>query len=89
MPRENPNHGSTRDAVLFRIAMNANCTARDLSDELLLSRPTVWSIIGELRRAGMVRVRKIGRRNYYAANPDAPFSHRADVGLRRISRWRD
>jgi DNA-binding transcriptional ArsR family regulator len=73
-------HGPTHDAVLYSIAVNPNCTAGDLSDSLMLTRRTIWGVIGDLRRAGIVHVRKIGRRHYYSANLDAPFRHPAMAG---------
>ena len=44
---------------------------------MALTRRTVWGLIGGLRRAGMLHVRKQGRRHHYAVNLDAPFLHPA------------
>lgn len=73
-------HGPTHDAVLNRIAANPNCTAGDLSDSLMLTRRTIWGIIGNLRRAGMIRARKVGRRHYYSVNSGARFRGPAMAG---------
>ncbi len=61
--------------MLFCIAANQDCTISDLSESLFLTRRTVWGIVGDLRRAGMLNVRKNGRRNHYSVNLDAPFRH--------------
>jgi len=42
---------------------------------MVLTRRTIWGLIGALRRAGMLRVRKQGRRHHYAVDLDAPLLH--------------
>ncbi len=42
---------------------------------MALTQRTVWGLIGDLRRAGMLHVRKEGRRHRYTVNLDAPFLH--------------
>jgi DNA-binding MarR family transcriptional regulator len=79
MPSSKSDHSSTREAVLFRIATNPNCTAGDLSDSLMLTRRTIWGIIGDLRRAGIVHVRRHGRRHHYSVNLNAPLCHPANA----------
>ncbi|MFB3093174.1 MAG: hypothetical protein ACE1ZN_02050 [Dehalococcoidia bacterium] len=61
--------------MLFCIAANQDCTISDLSESLFLTRRTVWGIVGDLRRADMLNVRKNGRRHHYSVNLDAPFRH--------------
>ena len=68
-------HVSSHGTVLFCIAANQDCTISDLSESLFLTRRTVWGIVGDLRRAGMLNVRKNGRRHHYSVNLDAPFRH--------------
>jgi len=41
----------------------------------VLTRRTVWGLIGDLRRAGTLHVRKQGRRHHYTVNLDAQFRH--------------
>ncbi len=41
-----------------------------------LTRRTIWGIIGDLRRAGMLKVRKDGRVHHYEVNLDAPLGLR-------------
>ena len=66
---------SSHGNILFYVAANPDCTIRDISEALSLTRRTVWGIIGDLRRAGMLNVRKDGRRHHYTVNLDAPFLH--------------
>ncbi len=77
---------SSRGTVLFHIAANPECTINDIADALRLTRRTVWGSIGDLRRAGMVHVKKSGRRHHYTVNLDAPFFHPTIAGysLRRV-----
>ncbi len=77
---------SSRGTVLFHIAANPECTTDDIADALCLTRRTVWGAISDLRRAGMVYVKKSGRRHHYTINLDAPFVHPTIEGysLRRV-----
>ena len=77
---------SSRGTVLFHIAANPKCTTNDIADALCLTRRTVGGAISDLRRAGMVYVKKSGRRNHYTVNLDAPFFHPTITGysLRRV-----
>ncbi len=74
-------HVSSHGTVLFYIAANQNCTINDLSETLFLTRRTVWGVIGDLRRAGMLHIRKNGRTHHYSVNLDAPFRHPVIKGL--------
>ena len=78
---------TSHGAVLFYVALNPDCTIRDIADAMSLTRRTVWGIIGDLRRSGMLHVRKNGRRHHYQVNLDAtlddptPFRHAGLGGL--------
>ncbi len=74
-------HVSSHGTVLFCIAANQGCTTDDLSETLFLTRRTVWGIVGDLRRAGMLHVRKDGRKHHYSVNLDAPFRHPVLTGI--------
>ncbi|MEE8608468.1 MAG: helix-turn-helix domain-containing protein [Nitrospiraceae bacterium] len=74
-------HVSSHGTVLFCIAANQDCTISDLSETLFLTRHTVWGIVGDLRRAGMLHIRKNGRRHHYSVNLDAPFRHPVLQGI--------
>jgi hypothetical protein len=61
--------------VLFYIAVNPDCTIREIADSMSLTQRTVWGLIGDLRRADMLKVRREGRRHHYTVNLDARFKH--------------
>ena len=66
---------SSHGIVLIYIAVCPDSTIQQIADDLALTRRTVWSLIADLRRAGMLAVRKNGRRHHYTVNLDAPFLH--------------
>ena len=66
---------SSHGAILFHIAVNPDCTTDEIADAMALTHRTVWGLIGDLRRTGMLHVRKQGRRHHYTVNMDAPFLH--------------
>jgi len=66
---------SSHGAVLFYIAVHAECTIRQIADDMALTQRTVWGLIGDLRRAEMLTVRREGRRHHYTVNLEAPFRH--------------
>ena len=68
-------HVSSHGAVIYCIAADPDCTTKEIAEALCVTTRTVWGIIGDLRRAGMLRVRKEGRRHHYTVNPDAPLRH--------------
>ncbi len=75
MGKQNWYHVSSHGAVIYCIAADPDCTTEEIAEVLCLTTRTVWGIIGDLRRAGMLRVRKEGRRHHYTVNPDAPLRH--------------
>ncbi len=66
---------SSHGAILFYVAVNPECTIKEIAEAMSLTRRTVWGVIGDLRRAGMLHIRKEGRRHHYTVNMDAPFKH--------------
>jgi DNA-binding transcriptional ArsR family regulator len=66
---------SSHGAILFYIAVRPECTIKEIAEAMSLTRRTVWGVIGDLRRAGMLHIRKDGRRHHYTVNLDAPFKH--------------
>ncbi len=64
-------HGS----IIFFVAVNPDCTIREIAESMSLTRRTVWGVIGDLRRADMLHVRKEGRRHHYTVNLGGPFKH--------------
>ncbi|MEX0683616.1 MAG: winged helix-turn-helix domain-containing protein [Dehalococcoidia bacterium] len=72
---------SSHGAVLFYIAVNPDCTIREIADEMSLTQRTVWGLIGDLRRAEMLDVRREGRRHHYTVNLNAHFKHPTVQGV--------
>ncbi|HUF53917.1 MAG TPA: winged helix-turn-helix transcriptional regulator [Dehalococcoidia bacterium] len=77
---------SSHGTVLFYIASNSGSTIQEIADGLSLTTRTIWGIVGDLRRAGMLVIEKEGRRHRYRVNLDAPFRHPTirDVSLRTL-----
>jgi DNA-binding transcriptional ArsR family regulator len=59
---------SSHGLVLFCISVRPGCTVSEISDSLALTHRSVYSVLGDLRRAGFVNVRKEGRRHHYNVN---------------------
>lgn len=66
---------SSHGSILFYIAAHPDTTIKDIADAMSLTRRTVWGIIGDLRRAGLLHVRKDGRRHHYTVNLEGPLKH--------------
>ena len=64
---------SSHGAVLFYIAMHPGCRVKEISAEMCLTDRTVWGLIGDLRRAGMLRVERRGKRHHYSIDLDGPL----------------
>ena len=68
--------------VLVEIARNPDARIRDISPAVGLTERTVQAIVTDLEGAGYLTRTRIGRRTRYTVNPDSPFRHRAQDGLR-------
>jgi predicted transcriptional regulator len=66
---------SSHGTVFFYVATHPDCTIKEMTEALFLTRRTIWGLVGDLRKAGMVDVRKSGRRHHYSANPDSQVHH--------------
>jgi hypothetical protein len=66
---------SSHGTVLFYIALNPGCTIADIAEGLCLTQRTIWGVIGDLRRAGMLDVQREGRRHRYRVRLEADFRH--------------
>lgn len=73
---------SSHGAILYYIAVVPDCTINQIADAMSLTRRTVWGVIGDLRRANMLLIRKEGRTNHYEVNLDAPFKHPVVTGVK-------
>lgn len=66
--------------VLFYVVKHPGCTVRQIADALALTPRTVWGLVGDLRRAGLITVHREGKRHYYTVDmegrfPDPILSH--------------
>jgi hypothetical protein len=64
---------SSHGTVLFYIASRPGCTIRDIADALCVTPRTVWRLVGNLRRAGMLQLELKGHRHHYSVNLKASF----------------
>jgi Winged helix-turn-helix DNA-binding len=68
--------------VLVEIARNPRARIRDIASVVGLTERTVQAIVADLDTAGYLTRARIGRRTRYTVNPDSPFRHSAQDGLR-------
>jgi DNA-binding Lrp family transcriptional regulator len=68
--------------VLVEIARNPDARIRDISPVVGLTERTVQAIVADLEAAGYLTRTRVGRRTRYTVNPDSPFRHKAQGGLR-------
>jgi Winged helix-turn-helix DNA-binding len=68
--------------VLVEIARDPDARIRDISPVVGLTERTVQAIVADLEAAGYLTRTRIGRRTRYTVNPDSPFRHKAQEGLR-------
>ena len=68
--------------VLVEIARDPDTRIRDISTAVDLTERTVQAIVADLEAAGYLTRKRIGRRTRYTLNPDSPFRHAAQDGLR-------
>ena len=66
---------SSRGAILFYIAANTGCTVAQIADVMSLTQRSVYAIVGDLRRAGMITTKTVRRRSHFAVNMGASFLH--------------
>ena len=67
----------TRRAIVHRVARGP-LSAGDLALGFRISRPAVAKHVGVLKRAGLLRERRVGRNRFYELNP---------LPLRTIDTW--
>jgi hypothetical protein len=68
--------------VLVEVARNPEARIRDISLAVDLTERTVQAIVADLEAAGYLTRARVGRRTCYTVNPDSPFRHSAQQGLR-------
>jgi MarR family len=68
--------------VLVEIARNPQARIRDIAAAADITERTAQAIVADLEAAGYITRTRVGRRNRYSVNPDSPFRHQAQEGLR-------
>jgi hypothetical protein len=68
--------------VLVEIARNPQARIRDISPIVGLTERTVQAIVADLEAEGYITRTRVGRRTRYTVNPENPFRHSAQEGLR-------
>ena len=68
--------------VLVEIARNPGARIRDISAAAGITERTVQAIVADLEAASYLTRTRNGRRTRYTVNPDSPFRHPAQEGLR-------
>jgi predicted MarR family transcription regulator len=68
--------------VLVEIARNPKARIRDISAAAGITERTVQAIVADLEAAGYITRTRTGRRTVYEVNPDSPFRHAAQEGIR-------
>ena len=72
---------SPQGRIVFYIALCPGSTIKAIARAVDRTERQVWSIMQSLRRGGMLRLRKNGRRHHYTINLDAPLLHPTIAGL--------
>ena len=68
--------------VLVEITRDPDARIRDISPVVGLTERSVQAIVADLEAAGYLTRTRVGRRTRYTVNPDSPFRHKAQDGLR-------
>jgi len=73
-------------AVLFYIAQHPACTISEIASALVVTPRTVWRLVGDLKRSGLIQTRKDGRRHHYWLEPEGrlPDPVLSHLNLRQI-----
>jgi hypothetical protein len=72
---------SPQGHVLFYVALCPNSTTKDIARAIGHTERQIWSIIQNLRKGGMLHLRRNGRRHRFTINLDAPLLHPTIEGL--------
>jgi hypothetical protein len=75
-------HCSSYGTVLIHIAAHPHSTTSEIAEALYLTKRSIWGTIGVLRQAGQLHVVRVGRKNHYYVNLDAPFFHPTVSGIK-------
>jgi len=72
---------SPQGHVLFYIALCPDSTTKDIARAIGHTERQIWNIIQNLKRGGMLHLRRNGRRHQYSINFSAPLLHPTIEGL--------
>ena len=61
--------------VLFCISEDPNIRLREVAERVGITERAAQRIVAELEEAGFLTHERIGRRNHYYVEPDAPLRH--------------
>ena len=64
---------SSHGAALLFIVARPGCSVSEIAIGLGLTERTIWSLVMDLRRAGMLRTRREDRRHFYTVDLEASF----------------
>ena len=65
--------------VLLRIAQDPDVRLRDVADTVGITERAAQRLVADLVEAGVVARRRVGRRNHYLINRNAPMRHAAQA----------
>ena len=72
---------SPQGHVLFYIALCPDSTTKDIARAIGHTERQIWNIIQNLKKGGMLHLRRKERRHHYTINFDAPLLHPTIEGL--------
>ena len=72
---------SPQGHVLFYIALCPDSNTKDIARAIGHTERQIWNIIQNLKKGGMLHLRRSGRRHHYTINFDAPLLHPTIEGL--------
>ena len=61
--------------VLIALAKDSELRIRDLAEQVGITERAVAQVLADLRAAGVLEKRRVGRRNEYRINDDVPLRH--------------
>jgi hypothetical protein len=73
---------SSHGLVLCYLALHADATIKAVSAATGLTERRILTVIKDLDEAGLVSVKRVGRRNHYQVQEDARFRHETMAHVR-------
>lgn len=70
---------SNHSHVLIALAKNPDVRIRDLAQEVGITERAVAQILSDLQAARVLTKRRVGRRNVYLVNANAPLRHAVEA----------